>query len=184
MSRGWKIAIGVSLALNLFLVGAVVGVLVVGARTLMERADFRRDGGGGRVFAAFQALPQDRRQALRAMMREQAMDAAPDMRAAAEARRHAEQLMAADRYDASAVAAALTEARQAEDRARARLDSTLAARLATLTPQERVVFAQVMMRGPPRGPRGGRGGRGDGSPPGGPPPGGTEQGPPPPPPGE
>ena len=187
MSRGWKIAIAISLALNLFLLGTGVGVLVVGTRALVERADLRRGGGDGqRVFAAFQALPPDRRQALREMLRAQAMDAAPDLRAAAQARREANQLMAADHYDAAAVTAALTRARDAEGRARARLDDTLAARLATLTPQERVVFAQAMLRGPTRGnPRGGRGGgRPPGPPPGDsdpPPPGGPDAHPPPPP---
>jgi uncharacterized membrane protein len=177
MSDRWKIVLALSLALNLFLVGAGVGVIVVGARLLGERSDFRRGGESQRIVAAFQALPPDRRQALRDIMRTQALDAAPDLRAAQDARREASALMTAQTYDAAAVAAALTRARDAEGRARARIDATLAARLAGLSPQERVMFSRLLMRGPggrggPRG-RGGPAGRpGDGPPPPPPPPAG------------
>jgi uncharacterized membrane protein len=102
-------------------------------------------------------------------MRAQALDAAPDLREAGEARREAARLMAADQYDATAVAAALARARAADGRARARIDATLASRLAEFSPEERAVFARVMMRGPDRrggrGRRGGRDGRGPPPPP-------------------
>lgn len=159
MSRGWKIALAVSLVLNLFLIGAAVGVAVVGSRVLGERAEVRRPAQAQRVFAAFQVLPPERRAALREIMRAQALSAAPDLRAAAEARREASRLIAAPQYDVKAVTAALAQAREAEGRARARIDATLAARLAELTPQERTTFARVLTRGP------GRRGRGPGGPP-------------------
>jgi uncharacterized membrane protein len=166
MSPRWKIILGVSLALNLFLLGAGVGVVVVGARLVGERSDLRRGGEGQRMAAAFQALPPERREALRDIMRTQALDAAEDLRAAREARQEATRLMTADPYDATGVAAALTRAREAEGRARARIDATLASKLAGLSPQERAVFARLLMRGPGRGgPRHGPGR------PGGPPPG-------------
>ena len=180
MNDRWKVALAVSLAVNLFLAGAGVGVIVIGARLVGERQDLRRGGGEGqRMAAAFQALPPDRRQALRDIMRSQALDSAEDLRAARQARQDAIRLMTVEPYDANAVAAALTKARDADGRARARVDATLAARLAGLSPQERAVFSRLLMRGPgrggPRGPRGGPGGPPGG--PGGPPP------PPPPPPG-
>ena len=172
MSPRWKIAVAVSLALNLFLIGSMVGVLVVGLRIFGERAEVS-GGRGGDLNAAFQALPEARRQALREIMRNQAIDAAPDLRAAAAARREATQLMGTEPYDSAAVSAALTRAREADGRARARIDATLATRLAELSPQERTLFARVMMRGP-GGRRGGPGGRPDG--------GRRGDGPPPPPP--
>lgn len=149
MSNRWKVAIAVSLALNLFLVGLVVGSLLIGARLLGERSEFRR-GRGSDLAAAFQALPEARRQALRDIMRAQALDAAPDLREAAGARREAMRLIAAEPYDAAAVTQALERARLADGRARARIDATLASRLTELSPQERAVFARVMMRGPQR----------------------------------
>jgi uncharacterized membrane protein len=177
MSDRWKIILAVSLALNLFLLGAGVGVGVVGARLLGERV--RQGGGGQRMTAAFQALPQDRRQALRDIMRTQAMDAAPDFRAARQAREEAVRLITTEPYDANAVAAALAKARDADARARGRIDATLASKLAGLSPQERAMFARILMRGPGRG--GPRGPRGGGRPPPPPPPGGNGEGPPPPP---
>ncbi|HTI67223.1 MAG TPA: periplasmic heavy metal sensor [Caulobacteraceae bacterium] len=158
MNRGWKIAVAVSLALNLFLAGSIVGVLVVGARMIGERADVRR-GRGPDMNAVLQALPQARRAALREIMRAQALDAAPDLREAAAARRQALQLMGAAPYDAAAVASALERARAADGRARARIDATLATRLGELSPQERTLFARMMTRG---GEGLGRGRRGDG----------------------
>ena len=165
MSTRWKIIIGVSLALNLFLIGAMAGVIVVGLKMFGEQAEMRR-GRGPNIGAAFQALPDDRRQAFREVMRAQALSAAPDFRAAGEARREAMRLMSAPTYDAAAVSAALDRARAADGRARARIDATLATRLSEFSPEERQLFARVMMRGPD----GRRGRRGPGGPPGGPPP--------------
>jgi uncharacterized membrane protein len=156
VSPRWKIAIAVSLALNLFLVGSMVGVLVVGLRAFGEHAEVRR-GRGPDLSAAFQALPESRRQAFREVMRAQALSAGPDLREAAAARRQATQLMAAEPYDAAAVSDALARARAADGRARARIDATLATRLAEFSPQERALFARVMTRGP-EGRRGRRGG--------------------------
>jgi hypothetical protein len=132
MSDRWKIILAVSLAVNLFLIGAGVGVAVVGARMMGEHSDFRHGGyggygagnDGGRITSAFQSLT-----------------------------------------------AALAKGRDADARARARIDATLASRLASLTPQERQMFSRLLMRGPgrggggPRGPRGGQGGPVQGPPP-------------------
>jgi len=158
MSNRWKILLIVSVVLNLFLAGAVVGGLFVGTRTLRDRIELRRPD-GQRMVMAFQALPPDRRSALRDIMRAQALDAAPDMRAAAEARREAGRLIAAEPYDAKAVDAALQRSLEAENRARERINATLAQRLGELRPEERSAFARFLLRGPgrhgPRPPRGG-----------------------------
>ena len=168
MTGRWKIILGVSLALNLFLAGAGVGVAVVGARLVGERSDLHRGFGDGRIGAALSALPPERREALRDIMRSQALDAAPDLRAARDARQEAIRLMTAEPYDSAAVAAALAKARDAEGRARARIDATLATRLAGLSTQERAMFSRMLMRGPGRG--GPHGPRGPGGPDGPPPP--------------
>jgi uncharacterized membrane protein len=174
MSRRWKIILAISLVANLFLVGAGLGVFVVGSRLIGERADLRRGGDNQRIAQAFQSLPPDRRQALQDIMRVQALSSASDLQAARQARQDAARLMAANPYDPAAVTAALTRAREAEGRARAGIDATLAMRLASLSPQERQMFSRLLIRGPGRG--GGRGGHG--GPEGHPPPAGGK-GPPP-----
>jgi len=166
MERRAKIVLIGSLVANLFLAGALAGALVVGSQTLRERGPGPRAGGPG-AWTAFQAIPQERREAIRALMREPAMEAAEDMRAAREARRAAAEAIAAPVYDPIAVAVALTQARDHDAQGRARLDAALASRLAQLSAEERAAFAEAMSRG--RMPRGGggegRGGRG--GPPGG-----------------
>jgi uncharacterized membrane protein len=138
-----------SLVVNLFLAGALIGVLVVGAKLVHDRDYARRvddDRAGARN--AFQAIPPERRRELARLLRQPAVEAAPDLRASREARRHAAELIAAPNYDAAAVEAALKQARDREFQARAKIDAALASRLAQLSPQERAGFGQMMVRGP------------------------------------
>ena len=169
MDRRTKTILIVSLTANLFLVGALIGTLILGSRLAHERTEARRGDRPG-VWSAMQSIPPERQRVLRQMMREQAMRAAPDLRAAREARRAAARLIAAPSYDPAAVEAALRRARDHDLQARAKVDAALAVRLGELTAQERAAFGQVMLRGP----RGGRGRR-DGSRGGPPPPGGPER---------
>jgi uncharacterized membrane protein len=143
-----------------------------------ERFDARR-GDRPAMLNAVQAIPPARRQLLFQVMREQALQAAPDLRSAREARQTAAQLIAVPVYDAVAVEGALKRAREHDLAARAKVDAALAARLARFTPEERAAYANLMMRGPrgggPGGPGGGGRGRdGRGRGPGGPPPPGAE----------
>ena len=167
-----KILVIASLVVNLFLAGALIGVLVIGAQMMQERGRDRRGPDRQGVYSAFQAIPEARRDVLRQMMREPAMAAREDMRAAREARRTASELIKAPTYDAAAVEVALRQAREHDAAGRAKLDAALAARLVELTPQERALFADVMNRGPGgmRGGRRGPGGQGGPGPQGGPPP--------------
>ena len=159
-----KIILVASIVVNLFLAGALAGALVVGSRFVQERSEAR---GGDRpgMLRAVQAVPSERRQLLREVMRDQALAARPDLQAARQARRNAARLIGAETYDAAAVEAALKQAREADLAARAKIDTALAARLAELTPEDRAAFARVMMRGPRGGEGRGRGPRGPGGPP-------------------
>lgn len=143
-----------SLVVNLFLAGALVGIIVVGARAFHDRDEARRDDDGRPgMWSAFQAIPRERRQELRAMMREPAIAAAPELRAAREARSEAARLIAEPNYDVAKVSAALKLARDHEAQARAAIDAGLASRLGQLTAEERAAFGRIMLRGP-RGPGG------------------------------
>ena len=104
--RQLKLLLAASLVVNIFLIGIGIGVGVMGARMLRDRMQARAPA----VWQAAQALPQEDRQLLRRMLRERAERAAPYVRAAREARREAAQLIAAPKYDAAAVAAALARA--------------------------------------------------------------------------
>lgn len=147
MDRRTKILVVASLVVNLFLAGALIGVLVIGAQMLDDRGSDRRGPDRQGVWTAFQAIPEARRDELRQMMREPAMAAREDMRAAREARRVASELIKAPTYDAAAVEVALRQAREHDAAARATVDAALATRLAQLSPQERALFAEVMTHG-------------------------------------
>jgi uncharacterized membrane protein len=146
MNGRWNILLVVSLVLNLFLAGAIGGAVVVGTRFLGER-DGRRGDDGRRVNQAFAALAPERRDQLREIMRAQALNAAEDVALARQARVEAVELASAESYDPVAVGAALERARAADGRARARIDTALAARLAEFTQEERAQFSRLLLRG-------------------------------------
>jgi uncharacterized membrane protein len=161
--RALKIGLGVSLALNLFLVGALVAGLVVGQRELKARGFMRHPP----LFVAARSLPEADQQRLREQMRSAADAARPDFRAAREARREAVALASAQQYDASAVRTALSRSHASEVAGRAKLDARLTDLMATMTPEARKALAPSLGRGL-RGPRmkhEGRGRRGEGPPP-------------------
>jgi uncharacterized membrane protein len=150
-----RIVLIASVVANVFLVGALIGALIIGQRLMHDRGDVRRGDRPG-MLNAVQSISPERRQMLREVMREQALKAAPDLRAGRQARRAAAELIAAPTYDAVAVERAFKLARDYETTARAKIDAALATRLGQLSPDDRAAFARVMVRGP----RGGRGGRG------------------------
>lgn len=162
-SRALKIGFGVSLALNLFLIGALVAGLIVGQRELKARGFMRHPP----LFVAARALPDAEQQRLREQMRAAVDTARPDFRAARDARREAVELAAAEPYDAAAVRAALARSNAAEVAGRAKLDARLTELMEGMTPEARKALAPSLGRGlrGPRGGRGGRGARGEGPPP-------------------
>jgi len=162
--RRLKILLIVSLAINIFLLGAGITTAVLGARMIHDRMESR----GPMMLRASRALPDDEREMLRRMMRERAMIAAPTLRAAREARREAARLIAEPAYDPKAVAAAMARARENESKARALIDEGVVAFLPSLTPERRAALARAFVSGR----MGPHGGGGDGRFRGGPPPGG------------
>ena len=154
MSRGWKIALGLSVALNLFFVGLVVAAVVIGPRAIRERL-----GGGPPLFVAAEQLPEAERAVLKARLKAAARGARPDFNAAREARRRTVALASAPTYDRDAVLAAMKTAREAELRGRTRFETGLVDALADLDKPSRQKLAPSLVR-PPRGGRGhGRGDR-------------------------
>lgn len=173
---GLKKLLIASLAGNLFLVGLGAGAGVMGLRFARERPQQRAN-----LWQASSALSPGDRAAMRKVMRDQAVQATPDMRAASAARREAFALMQAQVYDAVAVAAALKKAREFDMNARARMDAALVDYTGKLDHQRRTLLVQGMQadvrnmerrigrRGDGEGRHGGDGDRREG----GPPPGGA-----------
>jgi len=145
-SRGMKIALGASIALNLFLVGALVAGLVLGGKAFRERR------GGPPLFIAAKALAPEDQARLKASMRAAAEQARADFRQAREARRRVVELARAPTYDKNATLEAMRVSRDAELRGRTRLDTAMAETLATFDQPAREKLAPALVR-PPRGHR-------------------------------
>lgn len=140
-SRGMKIALGVSLTLNLFLFGAVVGGGLIGWKHWKDRPRSTPP-----LYEAAKALPAEEQAALRETMRAVAVKAQPDFQQAREARREAVRLASAPTFDRDAVAAQLAASRVAEIRGRVIMQEGVLDVMAGLSPEERAVLAPALLR--------------------------------------
>lgn len=150
-SRSWKALIVGSVLLNVFLLGAIAGGAwrwVAAHGTLHSLMQMETARPGPRValrFATDDLSPERREQfveALRAARREGRADA----REAREDRRAVLDLLAAPTLDRAALDAALARTRAADSALRAKVESGVADYAATLTPDERLKFAEGLRR--------------------------------------
>ncbi|MBW8882275.1 MAG: periplasmic heavy metal sensor [Asticcacaulis sp.] len=81
-----------------------------------------------------------------AYVKQSALSGEPDMNKARDLRAEAAKLAASDAYDAAKIAALSDEARGYEDQARAKVENALIQGMATLTPNERKVVANHLLR--------------------------------------
>jgi uncharacterized membrane protein len=169
------IALFLSGALNLFLIGAAAGVLALGARVAHDRPPGGGPGGGaGQLWRASQALPPPQARDFRQRLRAQVQSTRPLAEAGRQARHDAWLTGAADPFNAAATKAALTRARILDQATRQRLEDALVD-IAGALPQDqrRAVFRALADPPPPRFNRMRRGPFGSG-PPDGPPPAGPQ----------
>ena len=145
-SKSLKIALAVSVALNLFAVAG--GVTYVVNRDRIERRieDQRRPGREGPLAEVLADLDPAVRQRVRTSLRESALAARPDFEAARAARREAIDIAGQPTLDAARVESLLEQSRAAEIRGRTRLENGAVAVLATLTPEERKALAPILQR--------------------------------------
>jgi uncharacterized membrane protein len=145
-SKSLKIALAVSVALNLFAVAG--GVTYVVNRDRIERRieDQRRPGREGPLAEVLADLDPAVRQRVRTALRESALAARPDFEAARAARREAIDIAGQPTLDATRVESLLEQSRAAEMRGRTRLENGAVAVLATLTPEERKALAPILQR--------------------------------------
>lgn len=140
-----------SLALNLFLLGAIVGGLVVGQRLRVHRAP--PIAGGPMLWAAARELPPEHRAAYREVLRGKGGEARRELRDAREARAQAWSGLAKEPLDADAVRKQLAAARAQDSKARGALEDRIVAFAETLSAEDRARFVEGLARPPRDGPR-------------------------------
>ena len=151
--RSWKIVLVASLVLNVFLLGAIVGgayqwFAAHGATTTVlaqQRTALR--------FAA-ETLPAERQKAFIDSLKNARREGRQYARDGREGRHEVLRLLAAPQFDRAALDAALARTREADSSLRAQVEGSVADFAATLSPEERVEFADSLkLRGQWREPQ-------------------------------
>jgi uncharacterized membrane protein len=142
-----------SLALNLFVLGALAGVYLFGPRMHRHWAEPR---GGPAMMAAAATLPDDRRAAYLEALRVEAQKVAPQLREARQIRREAWTRLGADPVDPAAINADLERARALEGAARADVDRAILDFSAKLPVADRARLGQALAQPPRHGGRRGQ----------------------------
>ncbi len=144
-------ALAASLALNVFVVGAVVGGRAAGVRLAGPHTEAPAPQGEvapwlGRMNpeGLVRRLPREERRRIARMIGAQVREARPLLLRARQARAEAYRALRAEPFDADAAAAAIAASREADDAVRARGQDVIIAILAELSPEAR---AQVFKPG-------------------------------------
>ncbi|WP_116138761.1 periplasmic heavy metal sensor [Trinickia diaoshuihuensis] len=138
-----------SLVLNVFLVGAITG----GAYRWFATQRAERAAPQALRYAAQELSPERQRQFLDAL-KQARRDARAIGQQAREGRREVLRLVAAPQFDRAALDDALATTRHADSALREHIEAAVADFVATLTPAERVTFAQgLTLRGQWRQPK-------------------------------
>jgi uncharacterized membrane protein len=143
-NRRLLIALVVSLALNLFLVGLGAGALLFGGGSRATEAQQAPGQRRGALWRAGGGLSEQYRPAYRQVLRNALQSTRGDMAEARRLKRKAFEAMASDPYDPKAVSADLEAARALEFKSRTRLEQDIAAFAATLPPRERVALSESL----------------------------------------
>ncbi len=144
-------ALFASLAVNLFLVGAVAGGLVIGQKVRAERPHMAQRQNPP-LWRAGDGLPPDRAQAYRSALRDQSPEVREAMRAARAARMEAWRSIGQEPFDPAAAKRRLAVIRTQEADARGQIEDDMIDFAAGLSPEDRKVLARGLTERP-RGPR-------------------------------
>lgn len=135
MSRyALKIALTVSLVLNVFVLGAAAGAWFWRSKPAVSQP---QDQG---IAAAGQALPPDKQQAFRETLAKARHDAQPDSKAARDARDKLAQLLNQSELDRASIDAALDMTRAADVKVRARIEAAVIDFAESLDPKDRAIL--------------------------------------------
>ena len=140
--RMLKIACAVSVLLNIFLLSAVIG----GAAWIQAR----RPAATGSIRVAGAQLPPEQRRIFREALRDARREMRPTIAAGRQAREDAATLLRAPTLDPAALIAALARVRAADDAVRAHVEERAVTVAATLSPADRALLANGIVRKPAR----------------------------------
>lgn len=159
-----RIALIVSVALNLFAVAAGATLLVTRAQVEDRVEAQRRPARAGSPMRLIDQLDPAVRERVRDALRASALAARPDFEEARLKRRQAVEMGRSATFDTERATELLEQSRVAELRGRARLEADAVALLATLEPDDRRALSEILTRrGRAAGrDRGGRDGSQDG----------------------
>jgi uncharacterized membrane protein len=145
--RTLKIALAVSVALNVFALAAGATALI-GQNRVEHRIDAdhkaRRDRGP--MMAVLAGLDPEVRERVRDTLRTSALAAKPDFEEARQKRREAVELARSGGFDGARTRLLLGESRAAELRGRARLETDAVGVLETLDADDRVALSEILTR--------------------------------------
>jgi uncharacterized membrane protein len=140
--RSWKFALLGSLVLNVFLLGAIAG----GAYQWFAAHGANQPAAQDQRALRFAAEPlsAEQRRAFVDGLKNARREGRQYAREAREGRREVLRLLAAPQFDRAALDAALARTRAADSSLRATVEASVADFAATLTPEERVEFAESL----------------------------------------
>ena len=145
-SRSLKIALAVSVALNVFAATAVGAVWVARDKIEHRIAESHKSGRSEPVWDVIERMDPAVRDQVKTQLRAAAMQARPDFEEARAARREAIALTGAETFDPVAVAALLERSRASEARGRSRLEAGAVEVLSQLSPTDRKALAPILSR--------------------------------------
>jgi uncharacterized membrane protein len=135
-----RILLGVSLALNLFMIGAIAGVFILRQQIVARGVE------ADPVMHAADALPPARRDAYRALMRTTLEALRPGLRDARQVRRHAMAIMRAEPFDRAAANVDLAHARADDAAARGEVEEAILNFAQGLPQEQRAMFVRGLER--------------------------------------
>lgn len=145
-SRSLKIALGLSVALNLFAIGAGATLYLSKAQVERQVEAQVRPAREGSPMRLLDRISAEERPRIRAALRASALAARPDFELSRDRRREAVGLAASEGADPARLDALLVQSRAAEERGRARLERDTVALLGTVSGQDRVVLAEILRK--------------------------------------
>lgn len=145
-ARGLVIALVVSLAVNLFLAGLIIGGAIVARRVAEWRPAVAAAQARTPLWRAADDLPFAQRRAFRQMFRQAGQDTRDLVQQSRALRREAIEAMEQPDYDAAAAIQKMNRARQLDGQARSEVEARILKFSATLTPAERDLLAQGLRR--------------------------------------
>ncbi|MDI7775360.1 periplasmic heavy metal sensor [Asticcacaulis sp. EMRT-3] len=143
-ARKWKWALGVSVAVNIFLLAVIGGGAVVIRQNMHHYEKAMRGINAWR--AAIKELTPAERDQVFGLLKSAGLAGEDDMARARTLRLQASQIINKAPYDATQAAILSEQARNAEDGARCKIENALIVGMKTMSPKERAFISSQVMR--------------------------------------